>query len=490
MLATPQWRTTLGFSVVFSFAIYFLLTSPSKLPLKLGRLTSPRLRAELEHDPIPEFYTWTTVSAFPILDRATVGNTTNQDLCRYFPKDKLADIQPVLKIGHGVVGRARNSLNSTSACLDNILIFSDLQEEIDGHAVIDVIADIPMKLLEADNQTLPYRELVELQRIGKLSDRTLSGSEGWKTDKFKFLPSISRAWQMSPEKRWYVFYEGDTHIVWDTVFRLLANFDADVPLYFGSPSPGREGAWFGNGGPGYIISRGAMRKLVEYDWEKNTGEWLGSKLAEKYWADVLRDCCGDSLVGWALHEQGVSLSGLWPSFNPHPLAGIPFRSLYWCQPLLSLHKSSPQDLEQLWRWQWENHMPFRPITYSDIARKYFDFTVERRDDWDNGEWDAYEPAGDDPWQPNESANNCHNACVNAEDCFQWTYHLRRCWFVRSFRLGRAKEPHLEEDIDPKGWAMEDQRYMAGWDTAKIKKFMDDEPCREVQWIRPSTSRIF
>lgn len=490
MLSHSLWRTILGVAVALSILFYFLFMSTYQLtPQHISEKASD-LEPASAPDPLPEFYPWTSVSSFPPLDHDTVKNATIEELCQYFPKDKLLEVQPVLKTGHGVISRARHSLNSTSACLDNVLIFSDLAEEIDGHAVTNVIADIPDKLIQSDDQLQPYRQLMALQSSGDLNDETMSSVEGWKTDKFKFLPSISRAWRMAPEKRWYVFYEGDTHVVWDTVFRMLANFDADVPHYFGSPSPGREGTWFANGGPGYIISRAAMRLLVAEDWDKKTGEWQGSKLAEKYWVDSLRDCCGDSLVGWALHEAGVDLKGIWPESNPHPLKGIPFHDRYWCQPVLSLHKSSEEDLDLLWRWQWERHTAFRPIIYRDIAQEYLDFTVKRRNDWDNGDWDAYRPAEDDPWKPDESIESCNTACLKAEGCFQWTYHLRKCWFVRSFREGRAKEPHLEEGNNPEDWTKEDQRYMSGWDTEKIRKWMEKRPCKEVQWVRPSTERIF
>lgn len=328
MIPHPLWRVLLAVGVATIVSLYFLLVSTYSTS-HLNRNDAQSTKHEERRKSLPEFYPWTTVSDFPVLGNDTLNNATISDLCQHFPKDKLLDVQPILKTGHGVMKRVRDSLKSTSACLDSLLIFSDMEEDVDGHAVIDVIADIPDKLLKSTRQTLPYRKLIKAQQAdSKLKEHSLPSEQGWKTDKFKFLTSISRAWRMAPDKRWYVFYEGDTHIVWDTVFRLLANFDADVPLYFGSPSPGREGTWFANGGPGYIISRGAMRKLVAADWDLDTGEWLGSKLTERYWDLLVSDCCGDSVLGWALHEHGVDLSGLWPTFIPHSLAGIPFSDLY------------------------------------------------------------------------------------------------------------------------------------------------------------------
>ncbi|KAF2168014.1 glycosyltransferase family 31 protein [Zasmidium cellare ATCC 36951] len=441
-------------------------------------------------EPTSEFYDWRTSTAYNLVDISE--NLTQEELCQHFPKQKLSKIQPVLKTGHQVLDRVRQSLLSTSACLDNLLIFSDFDEELEGRAVINVIADIDEALLRSDNQTDSYFALQEAAAKGT-DDEDMEAVEGWLLDKFKFLASVSRAWKMSPEKQWHVFYEGDTYVVWDTVFRLPENFDADGEHYFGSPSPGRDGTWFANGGPGYILSRGAVRKLVRDDWNHNTGEWLGSKLSEKYWEDILTDCCGDSILGWVLHVHGIDLKGLWPMFNPHPLHGIPFSDLYWCQPVLSMHKSWHKEEIDFWKWEWTQRQAHRPLLWRDIATSYFNLTsVPRKDDWDNAGWDAYSPAEDDLREPHSSAEACSLACREAEDsgCFQWTYHLRRCSFVRSFRLGRARKPHIDDQKKDHDWTQEDQKYFAGWNTEHIKRWISKRPCSEVQWVRPSIERIF
>lgn len=171
----------------------------------------------------------------------------------------------------------------------------------------------------------------------------MTAEEGWKTDKFKFLAGISRAWRVAPGKDWFVFYEDDTYVFWDTVFHLLKNLDPEQPLYFGSPSPGRDKTWFANGGPGFVLSRGAMQRLVDGDWNHTSEEWLKSRLTEIYWNDILEDCCGDSVLGYVLYERGIPLKGLWPLFNPHSLRDIPFSDSHWCQPVLSIHKTSQDD---------------------------------------------------------------------------------------------------------------------------------------------------
>lgn len=480
------WQALLGATVLGCLAFYIVLAHRSHANLQTIE-SIPETPLEPLY-PVSEYYEWSTATAFRHIDPRIAANATLATLCQFFPKQKLLDIQPVLKTGHGAMQRVRSQLNSTAACLDNLLIFSDLDQEVRGRPVMDTVGDIPPHLIESDNQTLPYRHLKQIAAAGSLDQANLTALQGWETDKFKFLTDISRAWRISPERRWYVFFEGDTFMVWDTVFRLLENFDADVPQYFGSPSPGR--AWFANGGPGFILSRGAMKKLIADDYDKETGEYLGCKLVERHWQETLVNCCGDSILGWALYDAGVPLKGLWPMFNPHPPHGVPFSDMYWCQPVLSMHKPGQEEMDTLWRWEWANRNSTRPLLYRDMAISYYNsFQTERRDDWDNAVWDAFDPP-EEFRDAHASLESCHQACRKHAPCFQWTYHLRHCHFVRSFRYGRAREPLIENDSKDEDWTHEESRYMSGWDTGKIGKWIQQRPCDQVQWVRPSIERIF
>ena len=348
------WQVLLGIATLGSIVLFFLL-APIHSSFELSHIpvvVIPPYAGEISDD--KEFFDWTTISGFRFpFSQNEVVPTTIQEQCKWFPHDKLLEIQPVLKSGHGALKRVRSQLQGPAACLTNLLIFSDLDEEFQGHNVTDTIKDIPQRLIESDNQTLPYRHLKDIAANGTITGTELSRLQGWETDKFKFLPDVSRAWQMSPEKPWYVFFEGDTYIVWDNVFRLLHKFDPNTPHYFGSPSPGKNGTWFANGGPGFILSRAAMRKLIKDDYNKE-GEYLGSQLSVKHWHETLVNCCGDSILGWALWEEEVKLEGLWPMFNPHPPHGVPFADRYWCQPILSMHKPNEDDMNSLWQWEWQN----------------------------------------------------------------------------------------------------------------------------------------
>lgn len=77
------------------------------------------------------------------------------------------------------------------------------------------------------------------------------------------------------------------------------------------------------------------------------------------------------------------------------------------------------------------------------------------------------------------------------------YHLKKCYFNRSIRYGRAREPSAEsvkKNGKPHGgeaeWDFEDLRFVTGWDNEKIARWIDDHPCERVEWVHPSLKRIF
>lgn len=67
------------------------------------------------------------------------------------------------------------------------------------------------------------------------------------------------------------------------------------------------------------------------------------------------ECCGDSVLGWVLWELGIPMHGHWPMFSDYGLHDIPFNSQHWCQPLITLHKTSPKDMVDLFRWEFSQH---------------------------------------------------------------------------------------------------------------------------------------
>ena len=168
-------------------------------------------------------------------------------------------------------------LLSVSACFapTDLLIFSDLPETLYSRNAIDILANLPHAYRTNPNgkpnpDYTNYKAIASLARAGQPIPQNdpAYGLNGWRLDKYKFLASVERAWTMRPGRDFYVFYEPDIYISWDNMFRFLSTLDPDALLYMGSLSPGRRDerrgvdTWFANGGPGFVLSRGAIRRLL------------------------------------------------------------------------------------------------------------------------------------------------------------------------------------------------------------------------------------
>ena len=304
------------------------------------------LPSTLHHEPSninpTDYWTWDTSSQFR---PQTVANPDPKDPCASFPSHLLKHIQVVLKIGSSELSdRLDTQLSTVTRCISNLIIFSDRDQNLRGHPVYDILADLPPSYMTNNSDFDTYRGIPE-EKPGS----------GWRLDRYKFLPMVERAYKMNPTAEWFVFLEADTYLVWDNLFRLLEHFDPNTPLYMGSPSPGRhlsngQTTWFAYRGTGIVISSAAVERIVRRGVGEY-GEYVQPSLTERYEDDVKGDCCGDSVLGWALYQAGIPLSGLWPSFNPHPFHSIPFAEAYWCQPIISAHRSRPDEMKEFSKFE-------------------------------------------------------------------------------------------------------------------------------------------
>ncbi|RFU78999.1 glycosyltransferase family 31 [Trichoderma arundinaceum] len=470
----------------FLFIVFALLwRRRDEEALKL--LPAPSINETEGYYPYATFSDYYPVSINP-------ANKTTEDLCATFPKHLLSLVQPVLKMGHGEDRtKLEAQLDSVSACFhpDDLLIFSDLDERIREYTAIDVLADLPAGYF--DRETNPdignYLLQKELERNGTL-DKDKEATKkvnGWIIDRYKFLPQIERAWLLKPDRPFYFFYETDTYVVWDNVFRFLSTFDPDTPVYMGSPSPGRLDrdrdikTWFANGGPGFALSRAAVKALIQRD-TSTYGQYSGPSITEEWLPLLQHECCGDSVVGWTLWNKGVALQGYWPMFNPHPLHGIPFSDRYWCQPMITLHKTSPTDMVDVWKWEFGQRKFQRPLLYSDYWQFHRPGTSGFLENWDNGDWDSSKLG---PEEGIDSFEKCKEACKREDNCLQWNWRGRdemKCVLGRSFRYGEARKPEQKEEkwID----------FNSGWFEDRINQWRKERPCDVVEWVGPSIKRVF
>jgi hypothetical protein len=272
------------------------------------------------------------------------------------------------------------------------------------------------------------------------------------------------------------------------MFRFLDTLDPDTPLYMGSPTPGRidgrrqQGTFFANGGPGYVLSRGAMKKLL-HRRVGDTGAYIDAPLSERFrYLANDGECCGDSIIAFAAWELGIVLQGFYPLFTPYLLTALPFDEGHWCQPLITLHKVATQDMVKLWKWEFEHRRHGQPLMYSDLWNFYHPGQEASWDNWNNDARGSFEPPPD---AHADSFAKCQDLCKADRKCLQWVWKGRdrkTCHLMHTIHYGSPHEAHEEDGkwID----------YKSGWDTERIDRWRLSRKCERAKWVGPSWKRVF
>lgn len=230
----------------------------------------------------------------------------------------------------------------------NILIVSDLEEDIESFHIHDALAEISIQERKDYPEFALYDELQTYQQLGK-DTRKLEG--GWKLAKYKNLAIKRKIWKMLgetinalPRRKWYVFIDTDTFVEWDNVFAFLKHLDPQKHLYIGSPVWVPE-APFAHGGSAYVLSYSALESL-------NTPGMGGREgpMHSQFGVNTTALCCGDEALAVALKKRGIGLKGYWPMFNGETPISVGFGSEIWCEPVLSLHHLTGTEMEDLWQW--------------------------------------------------------------------------------------------------------------------------------------------
>jgi hypothetical protein len=275
---------------------------------------------------------------------------------QYGPCDSLHgldDIFVVLKTGaNDALDAVPVHLATTLQCIPHFTIYSDMEEDIDGHHVHDVLTEVDAEIQNTNPEFEYYRRLRENGREAFTAEEssrwssvqnTASGkdSPGWKLDKWKFLPLAEQALRARPDAKWYVIIESDSYVLWRNLLQWLSRFDASKPLYLGMQMQIND-IIFAYGGSGIILSRPALEKLVRHRQQnlKSYDEFTAS-----HWA-------GDCVLGKALSDAGVNLFFSWPNLFTEAPKEMDFNFTIgtqrpWCHHVASYHHLKRADIFEL-----------------------------------------------------------------------------------------------------------------------------------------------
>ncbi|KAK3723489.1 hypothetical protein LTR37_001741 [Vermiconidia calcicola] len=356
-------------------------------------------------------------------------------------------------------------------CIPDVMIFSDLDQTLGDKQMHDVLSRFSEAAMKGNDEFEIYLKQQELANHGREADlpslssipittqdwRTEGKNAAWGLDKYKFLYMVERAWELQPDRDWYVFLEADTYLSISNLLQFLNAQDSKEKLYFGNslrmwehPTPLN----FAHGGSGFILSGATVKDFAV------THEGIPAKFDQR-----VRDWWyGDFVLADALDEElHIQVTDATPMLNSDEPSLIPFGEHVWCKPVITLHHMDARQFDDMYKFQ-RAHLPSRREAWdnlSDDGRFALDVVPN-----DVGQVESdVEP--NHLVDPHQSYEACEVACSQIEQCFQFSFTQRairmsngdtesqtECHMSSVFRLGREAQPNESKGHRDSGWNSE------------------------------------
>lgn len=402
---------------------------------------------------IINIFTKASNPSFALRYAKSAGSRQDDFIC---PQSELADdVLVVLRTG---ATESREKLpvhfRTTLRCVPNFVVFSDFDEVIEGIEVQDVLGSVSEETKKENEDFRLYHHLQKHGRQGLPKQKVMTGmsgsfkgdytqtdKEGWKLDKWKFLPMIEQAHKQKPYAKWFVFIEADTFLGWHNLLEYLSHFDETKPYYIGKHLYIND-VEFGYGGAGFALSNPAMRKVIEQR-SAHISEY--EEFTKAHWV-------GDCALGKVLEDVKIPLHRAFPHFQGDSPASVDpaitkiDRNL-WCFPTITYHHVSPSEIEELWAFEqdwYQRHsilLRHRDV-FMELVRPKIASSVLA---WDNlsadKEYNAHDHStSDDTFESNawKSFDHCRALCDDRKDCLQFSFDAGSCSISTKFTLGYAK----------------------------------------------------
>ena len=420
---------------------------------------------------------WSVSPEEPVVEELV----TAEDESKYLPCQKIPGAEDVVVIMRTGATEIEDKLpvhfDTTFRCYRDLIIFSDYAETFHEHEVHDVLANMDPRWTQSSQDFEIYLRLQQFGRDGLKPDElsgkaSFEGSKsgkgdnpGWKLDKWKFLPMMNETLKLQPEKKWYVFLESDSYVVWSNLLQWLRQLDPSKPLYYGSENQIGDDV-FAHGGSVFVMSKPAVQRGAEAYRDREDELHL---FTDWHWA-------GDCILGKTLLESGVPLTWSWPMFQGGQPEKMDFtekkgdKKKLWCAPALSYHHFSPSEMKRMWQfeqsWIRSRQKQAKEINRGSLWRDRSDILEHRRVFRElvlpnitspSSEWNNLSPTlvADTGGQTFEG---CQELCEGNRDCLQFSL------------------------INPSGCAMSTNEvmlgqrwrdYRSGWMMDRVEKWMKD-----------------
>lgn len=237
-------------------------------------------------------------------------------------------------------------MRTSLQCAENVMIFSDLEQDVAGYHLYDALANVSESAMEGNPDFDFYKKLKEAEKYGQI-EKMMTGSNdprkpsnmaAWTLDKYKQLHVLEDLYAEYPDKDWYLMIDADSYIVWHNLLTWLKRMPNPRrnKLYIGSPTQ-IDGKLFAHGGSGIFLSQAAMHEFAV----------VNKGIASKWDKPMKEHCCGDFIIGVALKEMGIDLIHAWPTINGEKPLTLPFGPSHWCQPFITMHHVGPEEMNDI-----------------------------------------------------------------------------------------------------------------------------------------------
>ncbi|KAL6703721.1 hypothetical protein ACN47E_009415 [Coniothyrium glycines] len=388
------------------------------------------------------------------------------DECSPFADGVFEGVTFVLKMGAPDTATALpRYLNRLGRCKQDLLLFSDKKHDrFNHHGFETAIHDALSHIRPEYRFNNPDFDVYD--RIQAANDTHDRSEDGWRLDKYKFLPMMEWTSYLKPESQWYVFMELDTYVNYDNLYRFLSTFNPNTAYYFGSPVWPKKKTVFAHGGSGFILSRAALDKLIALG--RMFGENKHFPGTHFFGVDLKKQCCGDEVLAQVLKKSGVSLRGYWPMFNGENPITLRFNHEQWCEAVITMHHLSEDDFTGMFQWERARKYPARPLVFEELFNMIEPHLQEKAEDWSNLSEDVVYKKGKGQ---SKSFDKCYKACQKDSKCMQFEYSGTECRLGYSISLGRGHPPE------------HDRTWTSGWMMSRINSFKQARsPCQGARFV--------
>lgn len=235
---------------------------------------------------------------------SVAGRVSSDGSCASFPDT--SNILAVVKTGASEsYARIPTQIFTVLGCLQDFLIFSDMEQSLAGYHVRDSLDTVLDEAKDGNPEFDIYRRqkscVVDQQSCSKfVSSGKGRSNEGWELDKYKNIHIVEKVYQLRPDYDWYLFIDADTYVLWHNLVEWLKMLEdpTNKKHYIGSEALYRDFP-FAHGGSGYLLSQATIQDFA--------GNHSG--IASQYDTKAKGVCCGDYLLSLALNETiGVGVS--------------------------------------------------------------------------------------------------------------------------------------------------------------------------------------